>query len=92
MDSIRISAGKALKLGTTVTAKGVYFTVFSRNAKKMYLDLYSSAEDAQPYHTVELNPETSVSCRGLRVAVGAGSSLRKIRRHGRLAASACSLV
>ena len=59
MDSIRISAGKALRPGTTVTAKGVYFSVFSRNAKKVFLDLYSSPEDAKPYHTIELNPETN---------------------------------
>ena len=57
MDSIRTKAGKPMNLGTTVTPKGVYFTVFSRNAKKVFLELYNSAEDAAPYHTVELNPE-----------------------------------
>lgn len=46
-----------MNLGTTVTPKGVYFTVFSRNAKKIFLELYNSAEDAVPYHTVELTPE-----------------------------------
>ncbi len=59
MDSIRVSAGKAVRLGTKVTPDGVYFTVFSRNAKKVFLDLYASAEDAVPYHTIELNPETN---------------------------------
>ncbi|MBQ4378957.1 MAG: glycogen debranching protein GlgX [Treponema sp.] len=59
MDSIRVSTGKAVRLGTKVTSEGVYFTVFSRNAKKVFLDLYSSAEDAEPYHTIELNPETN---------------------------------
>ena len=59
MDSIRVSAGKAVRLGTKVTADGVYFTVFSRNAKKVFLDLYASPEDAVPYHTIELNPETN---------------------------------
>lgn len=57
MDSIRTKAGKPMNLGTTVTPKGVYFTVFSRNAKKIFLELYNSAEDAVPYHTVELTPE-----------------------------------
>ena len=59
MDSIRVSPGKAVRAGTTVTAEGVYFTVFSRNAKKVFLDLYASPEDAAPYHTVELNPDTN---------------------------------
>ena len=59
MDSIHVSAGKPMQLGTTVTPKGVYFTVFSRNAKKIFLELYSSAEDANPYHTIELSPETN---------------------------------
>lgn len=59
MDSIRTKAGKPMQMGTTVTPDGVYFTVFSRNAKKIYLELYSSALDAKPYHTVELNPETN---------------------------------
>lgn len=59
MDSIRVSPGKVGRAGTTVTAEGVYFTVFSRNAKKIFLDLYASPEDAAPYHTVELNPETN---------------------------------
>ena len=46
-----------MSMGTFVTPKGVYFTVFSRNAKKIYLELYASAEDAKPYHTVELSPD-----------------------------------
>ncbi|MBP3771662.1 MAG: glycogen debranching protein GlgX [Treponema sp.] len=59
MDSIQTKPGRPMKLGTLVTPQGVYFTVFSRNAKKIFLELYNSAEDAVPYHTVELNPETN---------------------------------
>ncbi|WP_294427396.1 glycogen debranching protein GlgX [uncultured Treponema sp.] len=57
MDSIRTKAGRPMRMGTSVTPKGVYFTVFSRNAKKIYLELYASAEDATPYYTIELTPD-----------------------------------
>ena len=59
MDAIRTLPGKPLQEGTVVTIRGVYFTVFSRNAKKVYLELFKTAADAKPYQTIELNPETN---------------------------------
>lgn len=59
MDSVQTRPGKPMQMGTTVTPKGVYFTVFSRNAKRIFLELYKTAEDAVPYHSIELKPETN---------------------------------
>lgn len=57
MDSIRTSAGKPIKDGILVTSKGVYFSVFSRNATAVYLELFNSASDSESSHTIELNPD-----------------------------------
>ncbi|WP_191013390.1 glycogen debranching protein GlgX [Treponema zioleckii] len=56
MDSIRILPGKPLDNGTQITARGVYFSVFSRHATKVYLELFETEESGQPYKTIELDP------------------------------------
>lgn len=55
MDSIHISAGKPVDFGTLVTEKGVYFSVYSRNATVVYLELFEFPYSEKPYQTIELN-------------------------------------
>ncbi len=56
MDSIRILPGKPLDNGTQITARGVYFSVFSRHATKVFLELFETEESDRPYKTIELDP------------------------------------
>ncbi|MFW5799818.1 MAG: glycogen debranching protein GlgX, partial [Spirochaetota bacterium] len=44
-------------LGATLKGKGVNFSIFSRNAEKVFLLLFSDARDAKPYKEIEFNPE-----------------------------------
>ncbi len=55
MDSILTSAGKPLENGTLVADDGVYFCIFSRNATKVFLELFDSPQSSEPYHTIELD-------------------------------------
>lgn len=55
MDTIQISAGKPMEPGSTVTADGVNFCIFSRNATAVFLELFDSATAAQPYVTIPLD-------------------------------------
>ncbi len=43
--------------GTLVTERGVYFSVFSRHATKIFLELFDNVSDMQPSHTIELDPK-----------------------------------
>ncbi len=55
MDSILTSVGKPLDNGTLVTPNGVYFSIFSRNATKVYLELFDSPTSSEPSHTIKLD-------------------------------------
>ncbi len=57
MDLIHTSAGRPLETGTMVTAKGVYFSVYSRNATAIFLELFSTPDAEKPAHTIELTSE-----------------------------------
>ena len=57
MDSLRILTGKPLEEGTFVTSKGVNFSVFSRNATKIFLELFEKEDSDKPYQTIELDSE-----------------------------------
>ena len=59
MDTIRILPGKPLDTGTLVTSSGVYFSIFTRNATKVFLELFQNQEDAKPFRTIELDPDTN---------------------------------
>ena len=51
-----ISPGEHLPAGARPRAGGVNFSVFSRNATRMWLNLYSSATAADPQQVIELDP------------------------------------
>ncbi|MBQ0050612.1 MAG: glycogen debranching protein GlgX [Treponema sp.] len=56
MSSIQTSSGKPLDDGTLVTKQGVYFSIFSRHATQVFLELFDSPDSAEPSHTIELDP------------------------------------
>jgi isoamylase len=56
MDSFQILPGKPLEPGTFVSSEGVNFSVFSRNGTAVFLDLFGSAGDAQPFQSISLDP------------------------------------
>jgi isoamylase len=45
--------------GTTWTAEGINFSVFSKSAQKVELLLYRAADSAEPLQTVDLDPNTN---------------------------------
>ncbi|AFG38631.1 glycogen debranching protein GlgX [Spirochaeta africana] len=49
------SPGKCLPFGATYTPHGVQFSIFSRHATAVYLQLFASAEDAQPAAEIKLD-------------------------------------
>jgi glycogen operon protein len=49
--------GKALPLGSTVTDRGVNFSVFSRNATAVSILLFENSRPDSPYEEIWLNPE-----------------------------------
>ncbi len=59
MDSFRILPGKPISGGTSVTARGVNFSVFSRNATKIFLELFENEDSSEPFQTIELSPKTN---------------------------------
>ncbi|MFW5693963.1 MAG: glycogen debranching protein GlgX [Alkalispirochaeta sp.] len=52
-----VSSGKAYPLGVTALAGRVHFALVSRNAKRVWLQLYDSPEAVYPSHEFELHPE-----------------------------------
>jgi len=52
---LKTSRGKPI-LGATPDAGGVNFALFSRNATKVYLELYQNYYDDKPSHRFELDP------------------------------------
>jgi len=49
--------GKPLPLGTTLFENGVQFTIFSRHATSIILQLFDKSEDKDPSFEIELDPE-----------------------------------
>ncbi|MDR2370808.1 MAG: glycogen debranching protein GlgX [Treponema sp.] len=49
--------GKALPLGSTVTGRGVNFSVFSRNATSVSILLFENPRSDSPYEEIRLNPK-----------------------------------
>lgn len=56
MDCVQTLPGKPLPLGAEVTKEGVNFSVFSRNATKVIINLYHTSDDNEPYRVIELQP------------------------------------
>lgn len=52
----RVSRGSPEHLGTTLEAEGTNFTLFSRHATAVELLLYRSADSAEPFQIIPLNP------------------------------------
>jgi isoamylase len=59
MDSLVSSAGVSYPVGATVTAGGVNFCVYSRNATGITLALFDDADDAAPMHSIPFDPEAN---------------------------------
>ena len=55
MAKIQVLPGKPLKPGIHVTKDGVNFSIFSRNAKVVYLELFHKADDSVPFMTIQLD-------------------------------------
>jgi glycogen operon protein len=58
-DSLVNLAGVSYPVGATVSAGGVNFCVYSRNATGITLALFDQADDAAPSQSVRLDPETN---------------------------------
>lgn len=56
MEILNSLPGTPLPLGASVDEGGVNFSVFSRNATKVFLEFYSASEDSEPYAQVEFSP------------------------------------
>jgi isoamylase len=55
-DNIKASPGRPLPLGANIRAGGVQFSVISRHALQVTLNLYSHPEDAEPAYSFKLDP------------------------------------
>jgi len=51
-----VTSGNPLRLGATLTPEGVNFSVFSRNASRLFLCLYSRSHDEAPAEEIALDP------------------------------------
>lgn len=56
MEILNSLPGTPLPLGASVAEGGVNFSVFSRNATKVFLEFYSASEDSEPYAQIEFSP------------------------------------
>ncbi len=54
--TIQANPGQPLPLGASVTADGVNFALFSRNATRIWLHLFDNPADGKPSHTFALDP------------------------------------
>ncbi len=57
METVKTFPGKPNPLGAEVYPNGVNFSVFSRNATKVSIVLFSSKEACEPYAQIDLLPE-----------------------------------
>jgi isoamylase len=53
------SSGRSFPLGARVSARGINFAVYSRNAEKIELLLFNSADDAAPARIIPLDPDAN---------------------------------
>ena len=58
-DSTTSLAGVSYPVGATVSAGGVNFCMYSRDATGITLALFDQADDAAPAQSVRLDPETN---------------------------------
>lgn len=56
MESLNVLPGSPFPLGTALSKDGVNFSVFSRNASKVILELYAGPDDCAPYARAEFDP------------------------------------
>ncbi len=56
-DSPPTDTGFPLPLGTYTWGSGTNFAVFSRHATRLWLELFTNAEDRAPQHRIELAPD-----------------------------------
>lgn len=59
MKTLTLLPGKALSQGAVVTAAGVNFSIFSRNATRVVLCFFEHAKSGEPYAEIELDPHTN---------------------------------
>ncbi|MBQ1593792.1 MAG: glycogen debranching enzyme, partial [Treponema sp.] len=57
MEELQTFAGNPLPIGTQVYPDGVNFSVYSRNATRIFLDFFDKSSDVKPYSTLALSPE-----------------------------------
>ena len=57
MNEIRVFPGKPLPHGASLIKDGVNFSVFSRNAEKIWIDIFENPGDAQPVHSFALDAD-----------------------------------
>ncbi len=55
--NVKMDAGRPLPLGVSEYRGGFNFSVISRNATAVFLELYERSEDSQPVISIPLNPE-----------------------------------
>ena len=55
MAELRIHDGVPLGFGAVITPKGVNFSIYSKNAKKVWLNLFNSENDEKPSSVIELD-------------------------------------
>ena len=55
MDLLKVLPGKPLNEGTVVTSRGVNFSVFSRNASKIFLELFEFPDSEAPFQIIEFD-------------------------------------
>ena len=53
---LRTTSGRPYPLGATVYPQGVHFSLFTKNATAVELLLFDRFDDAQPSHTIALDP------------------------------------
>ena len=56
MADLRIQDGVPIGFGAVITTKGVNFSIYSRNAKNVWLILFESENDKEPAAVIELDP------------------------------------
>ncbi|MGL4986259.1 MAG: alpha-amylase family glycosyl hydrolase, partial [Treponemataceae bacterium] len=59
MQNIVIDTGHPLPIGININSNGVNFSVFSRNATKVFLEIFEKEEDEKPSLSIELDPKAN---------------------------------
>ncbi|HPX27764.1 MAG TPA: glycogen debranching enzyme, partial [Treponemataceae bacterium] len=57
MNEISVFPGKPLPHGASLIKDGVNFSVFSRNAEKIWIDIFNNPNDAHPVHSFALDAD-----------------------------------